>query len=42
MTTQKAVEELSAKGLLDEAGIKTQIEGIKQEANKSPEKDSIS
>jgi hypothetical protein len=30
---QVAVEELSAKGLLDEAGVKTQIEGIKQEAN---------
>jgi hypothetical protein len=33
MAAQKAVEELSAKGLLDEAGIKTQIEGMKQEAN---------
>jgi hypothetical protein len=32
MAAQKAVEELSAKGLLDEAGIKTQIEGMKQEA----------
>jgi hypothetical protein len=33
MAAQKAVEKLSAKGLLDKAGIKTQIEGIKQEAN---------
>ena len=35
---QKAVEELSAKGLLDEAGIKTQIEGMKQEANNHQKK----
>ena len=33
MAAQKAVEKLSAKGLLDKAGIKNQIEGIKQEAN---------
>jgi hypothetical protein len=33
MAAQKAVEKLSAKCLLDKAGIKTQIEGIKQEAN---------
>ena len=33
MAAQKAVEELSAKGLLDEAGVKTQMEGMKQEAN---------
>ena len=33
MAAQKAVEELSAKGLLDEAGVKNQIEGMKQEAN---------
>jgi ferritin-like metal-binding protein YciE len=33
MAAQKAVEELSAKGLLDEAGVKTQVEGMKQEAN---------
>jgi ferritin-like metal-binding protein YciE len=33
MAAQKAVEELSAKGLLDEAGAKTQVEGMKQEAN---------
>ena len=35
---QVAVEELSAKGLLDEAGVKTQIEGIKQEANNHQKK----
>jgi hypothetical protein len=28
MAAQKAVEELSAKGLLDEAGVKTQVEGL--------------
>jgi ferritin-like metal-binding protein YciE len=33
MAAQKAVEEVSAKGLLDEAGVKTQVEGMKQEAN---------
>jgi ferritin-like metal-binding protein YciE len=33
MAAQKAVEELSAKGLLDEAGVKTQVGGMKQEAN---------
>jgi ferritin-like metal-binding protein YciE len=33
MAAQNAVEELSAKGLLDEAGVKTQVEGMKQEAN---------
>jgi ferritin-like protein len=33
MAAQKAVEEFSAKGLLDEAGVKTQVEGMKQEAN---------
>jgi ferritin-like metal-binding protein YciE len=33
MAAQVAVEELSAKGLLDEAGVKTQVEGMKQEAN---------
>jgi ferritin-like metal-binding protein YciE len=38
MAAQKAVEELSAKGLLDEAGIKTQIEGMKQEANNHQKK----
>jgi ferritin-like protein len=38
MAAQKAVEELSAKGLLDEAGIKTQIEGLKQEANNHQKK----
>ena len=31
MAAQKAVEELSAKGLLDEAVVKSQIEGMKQE-----------
>jgi hypothetical protein len=35
---QVAVEELSAKGLLDEAGIKTQIECMKQEANNHQKK----
>ena len=35
---QVAVEELSAKGLLDEAGVKTQIEGMKQEANNHQKK----
>src|SRR5215207_10439148 len=38
MAAQKAVEELSAKGLLDEAGIKAQVEGMKQEANNHQKK----
>jgi ferritin-like protein len=38
MAAQKAVEELSAKGLLDEAGVKNQIEGMKQEANNHQKK----
>jgi ferritin-like protein len=33
MAAQKAVEEFSAKGPLDEAGVRTQVEGMKQEAN---------
>jgi ferritin-like protein len=33
MAAQKAVEELSAKGLLDEAGIKAQVEGMKQDSH---------
>jgi ferritin-like metal-binding protein YciE len=33
MAAQKAVEELNAKGLLDEAGVEPQVEGMKQEAN---------
>jgi ferritin-like protein len=32
------LKKLSAKGLLDEAGIKTQIEGMKQEANNHQKK----
>jgi hypothetical protein len=42
MAAQKAVEELSTKGLLDEAGVKNQIEGMKQDearSNQSSEKD---
>jgi len=38
MAAQKAVEELSAKGLLDEAGVKSQVEGMKQEANNHQKK----
>jgi hypothetical protein len=38
MAAQKAVEELSAKGLLDEAGIKAQVEGMKQEATNHQKK----
>lgn len=38
MAAQKAVEELSTKGLLDEAGVKNQIEGMKQEANNHQKK----
>jgi ferritin-like protein len=38
MAAQKAVEELGAKGLLDEARIKTQIEDMKQEANNHQKK----
>jgi rubrerythrin len=38
MAAQKAVEELSVKGLLDEAGIKAQVEGMKQEANNHQKK----
>jgi hypothetical protein len=33
MAAQKAVEEFSAKGPLDEAGVRTQVEGMKQKAN---------
>lgn len=38
MAAQKAVEELSAKGLLEEAGIEAQVEGMKQEANNHQKK----
>ena len=38
MAAQKAVEELNAKGLLDQAGVKTQAEGMKQEANNHQKK----
>jgi hypothetical protein len=38
MAAQKAVEELGAKGLLDEAGVKSQVEGMKQEANNHQKK----
>jgi hypothetical protein len=38
MTSQKAVEELSAKGLLDEAWVKSQVERMKQEANNHKKK----
>jgi hypothetical protein len=33
IAAQKAVEELDSKGLLDEGGIKSQLQGMKQEAN---------
>jgi ferritin-like protein len=38
MAAQKAVEELSAKGLLEEAGIEAQVKGMKQEANNHQKK----
>jgi ferritin-like metal-binding protein YciE len=38
MAAQKAVEELSAKGLLEEAGAKTHVQGMKQEANNHQKK----
>jgi ferritin-like metal-binding protein YciE len=38
MAAQKAVEELGAKGLLDEAGVKSQVEGMKQESNNHQKK----
>jgi ferritin-like metal-binding protein YciE len=38
IAAQKAVEEFSAKGLLDEAGIKAQVEEMKQEANNHQKK----
>jgi hypothetical protein len=38
MAAQKAVEELSTKGVLDGAGVKNQIEGMKQEANNHQKK----
>jgi ferritin-like protein len=38
MAAQKAVEELNAKGLLNEAGIKAQVEGMEQEANNHQKK----
>ena len=33
IAAQKAVEELSLKGLLDQAGLKSKLEGMKKEAN---------
>ena len=33
IAAQKAVEELSSKGLLEQGGIKSKLEGIKREAN---------
>src|SRR5205807_6720392 len=33
MAAQKAVEELVSKGLLDEVGMKTKLEGMRKEAN---------
>jgi ferritin-like metal-binding protein YciE len=38
MAAQKAVEELSAKGLLEEAGVETHVQGMKQEANNHQKK----
>ena len=38
MAAQKAVEELGTKGLLDEAGVMNQIEGMKQEAFRNQQK----
>jgi hypothetical protein len=38
MAAQKAVEELSAKGLLEEPGIEAQVEGMKQAANNHQKK----
>lgn len=38
MAAQKAVEELSSKGLLDEGGIKTKLEGMKSEAGEHEQK----
>ena len=38
MAAQKAVEELSAKGLLEEAGAETHVQGMKQEANNHQKK----
>jgi hypothetical protein len=32
MAAQKAVEELSAKGLLDKGGLKSKLQGMKKEA----------
>jgi hypothetical protein len=33
MAAQKAVEELSSKGLLEQGGMKSKLEGMKREAN---------
>ena len=33
MAAQKAVEELSSKGLLEQGGMKTKLQGMKREAN---------
>jgi hypothetical protein len=38
MAAQKVVEELSAKGLLEEAGTETHVQGMKQEANNHQKK----
>jgi hypothetical protein len=38
MAAQKAVEELSSKGLLEEGGIKSKLEGMKDEAGEHEEK----
>jgi len=39
MAAQKAVEELSSKGLLDKTGLKGKLQGMKKEAGGPPEKD---
>ena len=36
MAAQKAVEELSSKGLLDKGGLKGKLQGMKQEAGDHP------
>jgi hypothetical protein len=33
MAAQKAVEELTSKGLLEQGGMKSKLEGMKREAN---------
>ena len=42
MAAQKAIEELSTRGLLNQGGLKAKLEGIKKEAGDTSDKDRTS